>query len=324
MMMDVIIAMLPIYAMATYFYGKRVLAVCLFSVVLTTVTDAVCQMLRRSVPNIRDGSAVVTGMIIPLLMPASARLETIAIAVVFAMVVAKHPFGGTGQNIFNPAAAGVAFATVCWPKTMFLYPVPFDHLPIAIDDTVRLVNSPAYTLSLGGAPATDMMDMLLGNYSGPMGATNILVLCTCLLFLVVRKTISLSTTLSFLGGYSLVAWLMPRAMLSPVQSVCFEVMSGLTLFGAVFLINDPVTSPKRRLPRIVYGFLTGVLCIHFRHIGRYEESLLFALLIMNAAVWIFDLWGEQLAHLFRRKRLEHKTNQAVPPQTDDNLGTDQE
>ena len=67
-----------------------------------------------------------------------------------------------------------------------------------------------------------------------------------------------------------------------------------------------------------------MLCMHFRHIGRYEESFLFALLIMNAAVWLFDLWGEYLNHILRRKKVEHKTNQALSQETDDNLGTDQE
>jgi len=323
-MTDAIIATLPLYAMATYFYGTRVLIIAALSVLITVLIDAFCQMLKRSVPNIRDGSAIVTGLIIPLLMPASARIETVAVAAIFAITVVKHPFGGAGHNIFNPAAAGVAFATVCWPKRMFMYPIPFDQLPLKIDGSVKLITAPAHTLALGGVPTTDMLDMLLGNFPGPMGATNILVLCTCLLFLVVRKTIALSTTVSFLAGYALIAWNAPRAVITPMQSVLLETMSGLTLFGAIFLINDPVTSPKRRLPRIAYGFFTGMLCMHFRHIGRYEESFLFALLIMNAAVWLFDLWGEYLNHILRRKKVEHKTNQALSQETDDNLGTDQE
>lgn len=323
-MVDVMIAMLPLYAMATYFYGIRALALGAFSAGVTFVFDVICTAMRRTVPNIRDYSAIVTGMLIPLLMPVSARFEAIVAASLFAMAVAKHPFGGVGQNIFNPAVAGVAFATVCWPKTMFSYPIPFATLPININESIKLVNSPAYTLSLGGAPSTDIMDMLLGNFPGPMGATNILVLSTCLLFLTVRKTVSFTTSASFIAGFSVIAAVMPRAMLSPIQSVCYELMSGLALIGAVFIISDPVTSPKRKVPKIVYGFLTGALCMLFRHIGKYEESLLFAILIMNAAVWIIDLWGEQVAHALRRKNFEHKTNQEIQEESDQNLGTDTE
>ena len=321
-MLDTIIAMLPLYAMATYYYGIRALALGFFSVAVTTVIDMLCVIAMRNIPNIRDLSPTVTGMLLPLLMPASIRFEVIAAAALFAIAVAKHPFGGVGENIFNPAVAGAAFAAVCWPKAMFLYPVPFDRLPVAVDDTLKLINSPAYTLLLGGAPNTDLLDMLLGNFAGPMGATNILVLCTCFLFLAVRKTVSVWMTGAFLTGAALVAAIVPRAMLSPLSSVSYELMSGLMLIGAIFLINDPVTSPKRKLPKIIYGFLAGVVSMTFRHLGEYEDSLLFAILVMNAAVWIIDLWGEHLAHAFRRKNIELKTNSEISPAVEENLGTD--
>lgn len=321
-MLDAIIAMLPLYAMATYYYGKRAIALGFFSVAVTAVIDMLCVIARRNIPNIRDFSPIVTGMLLPLLMPASIRFEIVAAAAVFGIAVAKHPFGGVGENIFNPAVAGAAFAAVCWPKAMFLYPVPFDRLPVAVDDTLKLINSPAYTLSLGGAPSTNLLDMLLGNFAGPMGATNILVLCTCFLFLAVRKTVSVWMTGAFLAGAALVAAAVPRAMLTPLYSVGYELMSGLMLIGAIFLINDPVTSPKRKLPKVLYGFLAGVVSMTFRHLGEYEDSLLFALLVMNAAVWIIDLWGEHLAHALRRKNIELKTNSEVSSTVEENIGAD--
>ena len=322
-MLDAVIAMLPLYAMATYYYGKRALALGLFSVLTTIAFDMLCMIAKRNVPNIRDLSPVVTGMLLPLLMPASIRFEVVAVAALFGIVVAKHPFGGVGENIFNPAVAGAAFAAVCWPKAMFLYPVPFDRLPVMVDSAAqKLINSPAYTLSLGGAPNTDFLDMLLGNFAGPMGATNILVLCTCFLFLAVRKTVSVWMTGAFLAGAALVAAVVPRAMLTPFYSVSYELMTGLTLIGAIFLINDPVTSPKRKLPKILYGFLAGVVSMTFRHLGEYEDSLLFAILVMNASVWIIDLWGEHLAHALRRKNIELKTNSEISSAAEENVGVD--
>jgi len=312
LMADVIIALVPLYAMAAYFYGKRVLVLGAFSVAATVLIDFICTALRHQVPNIRDHSNIITGMIIPLLLPASVRYEVIFVAVLFAVAVTKHPFGGVGQNIFNPAASGVAFATVCFPRSVFFYPIPFDPLPIIIEERIRLVFSPAYTLLLGGVPHNDPLDMLLGNFPGPMGATNILVLLTCLLFLAVRKSISFLMTASYIAGFSLIAAFYPRAMVSPLQSVYYELMSGIVLICAVFLINDPVTSPKRQSVRIVYGFLAGVVCMAFRKIGRYEESVLFALLIMNAMVWSFDMVGEILIHRFRRNKFELEESKEVP------------
>ncbi|MEG1972248.1 MAG: RnfABCDGE type electron transport complex subunit D, partial [Oscillospiraceae bacterium] len=72
--------------------------------------------------------------------------------------------------------------------------------------------------------------------------------------------------------------------------------------------NDPVTSPKRTLPKIIYGFTAGIVGMGFRHIGRYEESLLFAILVMNASVWVLDLLGEHIAHYYRRKQREYQRN----------------
>lgn len=319
-MTDVIIAMLPLYAMATYYYGARALLLGGYSVLICTLADLLCTLLAGRVPNIRDLSPAVTGMLVPLLMPASIRLEILAAAGLFAIAVAKHPFGGVGQNIFNPAAAGAAFAIVCWPRSMFAYPVPLEWMPIAVDETIRLGTSPARALALGGAPTIDMLDMLLGNFPGPMGATNILVLLTCLLFLTFRRAVSLGMTVSFVAGAAAVAALFPRADLSPFRSVSYELMSGMLLLGALFLLNDPVTSPRRRPSRLLYGLLAGIVSMIFRHLGRFEESLLFAVLVMNAAVWMIDLLGEHLARAIRRRNSEFKQGKALSALDSDDFG----
>lgn len=324
-MIDVIIALLPLYAMATYYYGTRAIALGLFGAAVAQITDVICCAISRRVPNIRDLSAVVTGLLIPLMMPATARFAVIGISAVFAICVVKYPFGGTGHNIFNPAVAGAAFALVCWPQTFFMYPTPFEKLPMMIaDGAVKLVNSPAYVLKLGGMPTTELLDMLLGNFAGPMGATNILVLLTCLLFLTVRKSVSFLPTAAFVSGAALVAYFFPRADMTPINSVCYELMCGTLMLGAVFLISDPVTSPKRRIPKIIYCFLAGAVSLLFRHLGSFEESLLFAILIMNSVVWFADLWGEQLAHLVRRKNVELKRNSQIQEQSDEDIGAAQE
>ncbi len=324
MMVDVIIATLPLYAMGVYYYGGRVLLLGLTGALASCFADILCQLAGGKIPNIRDLSAVITGLLIPLLLPASAHFSMILVAAVFAILVAKQPFGGVGQNVFNPAAAGVAFVIICWPQSAFSYPIPFERLPLAVDETVRLVNSPAYSLSLGGTPNIDLLDMLLGNVPGPMGASNILVLLTCLLFLVGRRTVNLWMSAAMFGGAAFVALLMPRLELPLLTGVAYELMSGLLVIGAVFLINDPVTSPKRKIPKLLYGFCTGALSMLFRHIGRYEESLLFALLVMNAAVWMIDLWGEHLAHTMRRKHLELAINPPVSKPAEQDVGAAQE
>ena len=322
MMMDVVFALVLLYAMATYYYGARAILLGLIGVVSCIATELVCQLLLYKVPNIRDLSGVITGLIIPLLMPASIRWEIVLVSCIFAIAVAKFPFGGVGENVFNPAVSGVAFAMICWPGELFTYPVPFSHLPfsLTISEEIRTVASPARMLMLGGVPTTEPLDILLGNCPGPMGATSLLVLLTCLIYLSVRRAASLPMTISFFAGATLVAAVAPRAALGPFESVMYEIMSGMMAIGAVILINDPVTSPKRWLPRLIYGFMAGALCVVFRHLGRFEESLLFAILIMNAFVWIVDLWGEWLAHFARRKNHYDKFGKEIPPGDEENVG----
>jgi electron transport complex protein RnfD len=319
-MFDAIIAMLPLYAMATYFYGVRALVLGLVGLLTAMLTDSLCVGLGGKIPNLRDLSAPVTGLIIPLLMPASVRYSIVVVAVIFGIVVAKHPFGGTGENIFNPAATGMAFAIICWPTEVFTYPIPFSRLPLMItaDTVVKTTASPGATLALGGLPTSDLLDLLLGNVAGPMGAANILVLLTCLLYLAVRRVVRAEVTLSFLAGAALTALLFPRA--AGATAVLYELMSGMLLFGAIFMVNDPVTSPKRHIPMMVYGAVTGIASIVFRHLGSFEESFFFALLVMNSTVWLLDLWGEHMSRNVRRKNREPETNPQVSASSGDDIG----
>ena len=305
-MADVIIAMLPLYAMSVYFFGLRPLYLGAFSVMVAVITGLLCSLLGNLIPNIRDQSNLVTGMIIPLLMPASVRWEVVAMATVFSIAVVKYPFGGVGQNIFNPAAGGFAFAALCWPREVFRFPIPFEKLSIQMTENVRIGDSIAHVLSVKSTPSVDYLDMLLGNVPGSMGTTHILVLVTCFLFLNVRKIAYASSTLSCLAAAFLISFLFPILPASPWLSANFEIMSGHLVFASVFLINDPVTSPKRQVPRVLYGCMVGVLSIVFRRIGNFEESVVFALLLLNAVVWNLDLLGERIARNIRRRRVDEQ------------------
>jgi len=323
LMGDTIISLLPLYAMATYFYGGRALLLGLTGLLTALISDMACTMIAGRVPNLRDFSAAVTGLILPLLMPASIRYSIVIVAVIFAIVVAKQPFGGVGENIFNPAAAGMAFAIVCWPAEVFTYPAPFEKIPIklAADTAIRTATSPAQALALGGLPNQTPLDLLMGNVPGPMGTTNILVLLTCLLYLTVRRTVHGRATLAFLAGGAAVAVLFPRA---GGLAALYELMSGMLLFAAIYMLNDPVTSPKRSAPMLLYSAMTGVLSIMFRHLGRYEESVIFALLVMNSTVWLLDLWGERVARRERRKAHGAQTDPGLPQETGVHVGDPEE
>ena len=174
-MSDMIILLLVLCVLAFLYYGGRALIVCAVSVVTAVVCDALCTLIRGRRPNPRDLSPVVTGLIIALTMPATIPYYVVASAAVFAIAIVKHPFGGTGQNLFNPGAAGFSFAAICWPGLVFMYPMPFDRIPAFGEVTAQLYQNPAFVLKVGGVPTNNLTELLFGNYPGPMGATNILV-----------------------------------------------------------------------------------------------------------------------------------------------------
>lgn len=209
-MMDVVIALLPLYFMAFYFYGLRALMLGLASVAAAVVSDFVCILLEGKKPYFRDISSVVTGMMLPLMMSAATPYYVVVSASVFAVVFVKHVFGGVGQSAFNPAAAGFAFAVACWPVQVFSYPAPFSSLEPFGTISAGLSSGPAWNLFQGGVPANDILDLLLGRFLGPMGLTNILVLATCLFYLLFRGAISWQAPAAFFGIMVLASFCSPE------------------------------------------------------------------------------------------------------------------
>lgn len=310
LMGDAILTMLIIYGMAVYYYGMRAVTLMSVSVLSALIADVLCVLAVGKRPNGRDLSAIVTGMILPLIMPATIDYWIVAIAAIFAITVAKHPFGGVGHNVFNPAAAGFAFVAISFPEKIFTYPVPLEHIAVFGELSYQTGISPAFTLELGGLPKYDLVSMALGAFPGPMGATNIVVILTCLLYLVSRNTVRWVTPLSFFAATAAFAFLFPRigyfnsAVNIRMQSVAYEMMSGMLLFGGVFLLGDPVTAPKRGWSKVAWAVTAGVAVMMFRRFGNFEEELPFAILLMNATVWFFDMAGERIASRIRRKNIE--------------------
>ena len=312
---DVILSIFFVYAMAFYFYGPRTLLLALVSVCCTVAADVICVLLQGKKPNIREFSPLVTGLLIPLLLPASIPFHVVGAAALFGILIAKQPFGGAGYNIFNPAAAGIAFVTVCFPTAVFSYPIPLEPLPISPGTDLVLTNSPAFTLHLGGSPNYDWVEMALGNIPGPLGATHILVILACLLYLILRGTVRWQLPVTFLVTFMAVCWLFPRAGMARLDTMLFEGMSGAILLGGIFMLSDPVTSPQRDWSCAVYAALAAVITFLFRRYGRLEEDFVFVLLLMNSTVWLFDSLGEQLAGWLRRRKFGTEFRQKTKKKT---------
>lgn len=311
---DMIITLLPLLFMAVYYNGFRALSLAATGVVFSVIVDYICVRLSgRKRHKKHDWSAVVTAMIYVLLLPATAPYWLVFAGILIALLVAKHPFGGAGRNIFNPAAVAYAFAAICWPMRTLTYPAHHNWLPIFGDVfTSATERAPAYLLQLGGRPTIEPVDAILGNFTGPMGATSILVIAACGLYLIVRKTVPWEIPVATLAASSVFAALFPRVAAGHLASVMLETLAGVLLFGTVFMASDPATSPETRKGRVVYGVLLGLFTMLVRYFGKVEIGFVYALLLMNALAPACDVYAAAFVGKLRRYRVKDGDPDAEP------------
>lgn len=293
---DIIIMLLVVIAMAVYYYGPRVLIVAVCAIICSAVADYLSVRLNGAQRwMINDFSQIITALILTCLLPASVPYWLSGVAAAIAVIIAKLPFGGFGKNIFNPAAVAYAFVAICWPAKVLMYPRPFMTLPLDPDITSGLVNAPSYTLSMGGVPRMEILEAVLGEFAGPAGASCVIVILMCGIYMMIRKTISRRATLSALLTVVLIAAVFPRTTADALTSVINELFSGVIVFMIVFMANDPVTLPKTSKGEVMYGVCLGVLSMIFRHFGESEIGCVYALLLVNPFKNKFDEWSKQLS-----------------------------
>lgn len=308
MIFDMILAALVLGVYSSVTYGLRPLMILAASLITALVCEAACCIIaHRPLRMVLDGTAAITGLTVGLLMSPMVPLWVPMVGSAFAIVVTKAPFGGTGRNVFNPAAAGVALLTYCFPHRMFTYPaiqngvsLPLVHTPNAED--IATEASLASQIRAGAVPTIDRVDILLGDFVGAIGTTAFLILFMLVVYLMVRRTASPWVVLPYLATCTLVALLSPLSGMAPEMSLLLQMGSGYVLFAAVFLINDPVTTPRFWLGRLVYGILTALLVMLLQREGRFEAGTCFAILLMNAFAPIIDRRSWHLWHRLTRKR----------------------
>ena len=186
MMTDVIVALLPIYLIAFFYHGARSLVLGISGVLFCGILSVLGAILLREKPA-ADLTPIITGLIIPLLLPADIPYYVLFSACAVTIFVVKIPFGGTGYNLFNPAAVGFASVAICWPELVFRYPATMQKIEVFGESTVKIAQSPAYSLSLGAIPDQNILDLLLGSAPGPMAQPTFLLLLPAEFSLSLRK-----------------------------------------------------------------------------------------------------------------------------------------
>ena len=273
LMLDVVIAMLPTALVGVWFFGLRALLHLVIGVASAVAAEYAYQRLTGKPVRIGDCSAIVTGMLVALNMPAPAPLWLPLIGSVAAIVLVKELFGGIGGNFMNPALTARAILMISWPVAMTSYTLPVYSLMPGVD----AVSSATV---LGGLEATPMA-MFLGMIPGAIGEVSKVAILVGLVYMLLRKVISWHIPVIYVGSFALLSWILGNDVLSAL-------LSGGILFGAVFMALDYTTSPMTKKGQAVYAVGCGMMTCIIRNFGSYPEGVTFAILLMNIATPLID------------------------------------
>ena len=243
----------------------------------------------------------ITGMILALLLPVATSVYAIVISTIFSIAVGKMLFGGFGHNIFNPAILGRIFA-----QTAFLSKMAYDT-EIATGATVTtMLGHNGWSLEMMKYTDISLGDLLLGSYRGALGETFTAVLLVVGVVLVLRKVIDWRAPVFYVGTIFVSGVLMGLIGGYGVDSFEFalvQIASGGVMFGAVFCLTDPVTSPTSPSGRITFVLGSALITMLIRYFGAAPEGVAYSILIMNALTPLIDSTVRGLSNQFTRKKV---------------------
>ena len=284
LMLDVLIALAPTTAAGIYLFGLRAAWVLCAAVVSAVISEYLWQKLMKKQETIKDLSAVITGLIIGLNMPAGVPLWMPAVGSLVAIILVKQLFGGIGHNFMNPAMVARAFLLASWPARMTSFLLPQRLLGSSqAGFGVDIVSgaTPLVPQKLGISLDIPLSDLFLGNIPGSIGEVCKVAILIGFLYMLVVKVISWHVPVFFLGTVALMTWLVGG---DPLVAL----LSGGVLFGAVFMATDYVTNPMLRIGQSMFGIGCGLMVVIIRSWGAYPEGVTFAILFMNCLTPLID------------------------------------
>lgn len=315
-MLQLLLALVPAVIAIVYFFGPSVLITIILAIVTALLAEALMLKLRHRPikPFLLDGSAVVTAVLLAIALPPLAPWWLIVVGIVFAIVFAKHLYGGLGYNPFNPAMIAYVLLLISFPleMTTWLPAIGLNENPLDFSSAFHVIFngqlSSGLTLdTISGATPLDSMKTqirllqdpslisqqpLFGIFGGKGWEWINLWFALGGLFLIYRRVISWHIPVSLLLGLtviSLITWLIsPETTASPL----FHLFSGGTMLAAFFIATDPVTAATTVKGRIVFGAGVGLLTYIIRVWGGYPDGIAFAVLLMNMLVPLIDYYTQ--------------------------------
>ncbi|MDI6870514.1 MAG: RnfABCDGE type electron transport complex subunit D [Bacillota bacterium] len=271
-MRAVLVALIPSALAGLYFFGVHAAWLMLACMAAAVASEAAVQALRKKPITVRDGSALITGLLLALSLPPATPVGMGVLGSTVAIVLAKQLFGGLGTNPFNPALIGRAFLAAAFPVQLTTWNVlggklaQFGADALTSATPLKLWKMQHVTSSLG--------PLFFGNRLGSIGETSTLAILLGAAFLLARRVIDWRIPAAYLGTVALLSALLG-------QSPLFHLMAGGLMLGAFFMATDLVTSPVTRLGRWVFGIGAGLILVVIRLYGGLPEGVTYSILIMN-------------------------------------------
>ena len=293
LMRDVVIALLPAVAVSVLFYGWSELLVLGVSVASCVLLEyLITKYLLKKPCTVGDWSAVITGVLLALNLPATTPWWVVLIGAVVAIGVAKMTFGGLGQNLFNPALVGRVFLLISFPTYMTDWTKPQGFITNSIVDAYSGATPLGIAKGFGpeATEAMDYLNMLFLNIGGSAGELSAIALLIGFAYLLIRRVIRPYITLSIIATVAVFSGIFWAVNPAEYTDPLFNILTGGLLLGSIFMATDYVTSPMSNWGGVVFGVGIGVITMLIRYFGAYPEGVSFAILIMNSVVPLLNKW----------------------------------
>ncbi len=272
-MTDVTISLLPAAIFGVYHFGLHALWIILVSIIAAVLTECIFDYIAKKPFTVKDGSAVVTGLLLALCLPGGVPLYVPLLGSVFAILVVKCFFGGLGKNFMNPALAGRCFLLISFSGTVANY---------AVDG----MSSATPLVDLAAGESVNLLDLFLGNTNGVIGCS-IAALLIGGIWLFIRKGITIEIPAAALLSFALFIGLFGGRGFDP-WFLAVHLCGGGIVMGAIFMATDPVTSPVSSGGQIIYGAAVGILSGVFRVFASAADSVSYAIIISNMLTPLID------------------------------------
>lgn len=280
-MLLVVIALMPSTLFGIYNFGFRAAILIIATILSCVVSEFIFDLIVHKENTIKDFSAVVTGLLLALNLPAGLPIWEAILGGVFAIIIVKCLFGGLGQNFMNPALGARCFLLIAFAADMTNFNVTRNGVDVYSGAT------PLALIRSEGLSSVNVKDMLYGFTAGTIGETSVIAILIGAIILILAGVIDLKIPGSYIVTFAIFMFIFGAERFD-INYVTAQLCGGGLMLGAFFMATDYVTSPITPRGKILFGICCGLLTGIFRCFGANAEGVSFSIILSNILVPIIE------------------------------------